>query len=130
MALFGKFLGAYSLKYGLILPKFSPEVVLYQEKAFKDFFLEKEWTQNLGFCNFDHPFSPDNGLNRKKYIFTDQGSISRPVSVKNMITFCTLWAILGRKQGVVTRQRVRIKIGHILFHPHGSWLNSSKTLRV
>ena len=40
----------------------------------------------------------------------NQGSISCPLSGKNIITFYTIWAIFGRKQDGVTIQSVRIKI--------------------
>ena len=47
-------------------------------------------------------------------------------SRENTIVFCIIYAILGRKHGGVTSQRVRIKIWHILFHLHSSWSNSCK----
>ena len=36
-----------------------------------------------------------------------QDSISSPLSKKNTITFCTIWAVFGRKLGGVINQRVR-----------------------
>ena len=86
-----------------------------------------------------YPFPLEDGRNWKKcavvknnfshwaiQICQNQDSISSPLSGKNMITFWTIWAILGKKQGGVTRQSVRIKIGHILFYPHDSWSTSYK----
>ena len=52
--------------------------------------------------------------------------ISSPLSGKNTNTFCTIWAILGRKQGGVTIQKVTIKIWHNLYNPHDSWSTSCK----
>ena len=75
-----------------------------------------------------YPFPLEDGRNWKKcavvknnfshwaiQICQNQDSISSPLSGKNMITFWTIWAIFGKKQGGVTRQSVRIKIGHVLF---------------
>ena len=56
--------------------------------------------------------------------------ISSLLSGKSTITFHTIWTIFGRKQGGVTSQTVRIKIWHILFHPHNSWSTSSKKILV
>ena len=50
----------------------------------------------------------------------NRGFISSPLSGKNTITFCNIWAIFARKQGGVTSERVRIKIRQNLFHPHSS----------
>ena len=36
--------------------------------------------------------------------------LSFPLSRKNTITFCNIWAIFARKQGRTTNQRVRIKL--------------------
>ena len=48
--------------------------------------------------------------------YKNQDSFSCPLSGRDAIIFCTIWAIFSRKQGGVTSQRVRIKIWHILFH--------------
>ena len=43
-------------------------------------------------------------------ICLNQSSICSPLSRKNTITLCNIWAIFARKQGRVTNQSVRIKI--------------------
>ena len=86
---------------------------------------------------------PDDGLYWKKSVLLmknfcywaipicqNQGSISSPLSMKNKITFCTIWAIFGRKQAMVTSQGIRIKIWHMLFHLHNSWSTSCKKVLV
>ena len=70
MALFRRFLGPYSPKYGAILPTFLPEVTLQQTKNIVwkeiDEFMKKRRTQSLHFwSNFDHTFPTEDGRNKK-----------------------------------------------------------------
>ena len=68
--------------------------------------MKKSRIQGLRFwSNFDHPFFPVDGLNRKDItsgqenfshwaiqIFQTQGLTSSPLFGKNTITFCNIWA--------------------------------------
>ena len=86
----------------------------------KQIFAETRSTQNLP--HFNPLFPSEGGQNKKINIFQEyyshlaiqiwqnQGSISSPLSRKNMITFCSIWAIFSRKQGIVTHTRAGIKI--------------------
>ena len=54
-------------------------------------------------------------------ICQNQGFNSSPLSGKNTITFCNIWAIFARKQGGVTSQRAKIEVWQNLFHQHSSF---------
>ena len=104
--------------------------------------MEKGRTQNLHFwSDFEPLFPPEDGQNQKLLaalrknishwaikICQNQGSISSPLSGKNKITFCTIWAVFDRRQDRVTSQMVIIKLRHNLFHSHDSWSNSCKKI--
>ena len=49
---------------------------------------------------------------------------------KNTISCFNIWDVFTRNQGAVASQRGRIKIWHILFHPHDSWPTSCKKILV
>ena len=86
----------------------------------KNKFLQKREVPKI--CPISTPFPSEGGQNKNINIFQEyyshlaiqiwqnQGSISSPLSRKNMITFCSIWAIFSRKQGIVTHTRARIKI--------------------
>ena len=102
--------------------------------------MEKGRTQSLHFrSNFDPPFFLEAKIEEKEevvvrknvshwaiHICQNQGSNISPLSGKNTITFCTIWAIFGRKQSTVTSHGVRTKIWYILFHLHKDWSTSCK----
>ena len=46
------------------------------------------------------------------------------------ITFSCILPIFGAKQVVVTGQKVRIKISHIVSYPHGSWTSYCNKILV
>ena len=99
------------------------------EKLLKDLsFYGKEMDPKLALLiQLWSSVSTEDGWNRNKWavvqknfsqICQNKGFISPLLSEKNMITICNIWAIIARKQGGITSQRVRIKIWQILFNPH------------
>ena len=145
MAHFWEFLGPTFPKYGSILLKLEPELVLNNSKTlFKIFLKNSIFHRNttfpkfvlfLVFAEFWPDFSPWRRPKLKKlntegqnyaiglYEYCKIKALSRPkFSGKIRLLFVLFWLFFGKKKrSVVTCWKVRIKIWHSLFYQHDSW---------
>ena len=96
-------------------------------------------TQTLHFSfNFNPPFLPEDGQNWKKYFQGKTIAIGMSKYVKiNALSplllpdyFFLYSAYCWCETGCGHSQRVRIKISHILFYPHGSWTSYCNKILV